>query len=154
MADSFIPRKNPTSTDQKIDTQQVTHGGNDVQRERVLLVDGASADPIEAGVSGSDGGANNALNVTRVPCASDLSQSAVSVATTQTLLAAANGSRRELRVANVGSATVYYGKTGVTTATGQPIAPGQTLFEDTYNGALYGIVASGTVAVRVMEVTK
>ena len=56
-------------------------------------------------------------------------------------------------VQNLGSATVYFGQSDVTTATGFPILAGATvsLSEATVSGA-YGIVASGTVEVAILQV--
>lgn len=56
-------------------------------------------------------------------------------------------------IQNLGSATVYFGKSTVTTATGFPILAGATvsLSAATVSGA-YGIVASGTVEVAILQV--
>jgi hypothetical protein len=74
-----------------------------------------------------------------------MNHSAVTVANTATLVVAANQAKAGFLIANVGSATVYLGGSGVTTANGYPLDPGE------YEGNLYGIVASGTNAVRVLE---
>lgn len=82
---------------------------------------------------------------------------AVSVATTATRLDTAAETDTQpgsaVAVYNNGSATVYLGDSDVTTATGFPLAAGSSMaFEfDVSKDALYGIVASGTVAVRVLE---
>jgi hypothetical protein len=83
-----------------------------------------------------------------------MNHSAVTVANTATLVVAANQAKAGFLIANVGSATVYLGGSGVTTANGYPLDPGEKLASDggtEYEGNLYGIVASGTNAVRVLE---
>lgn len=81
---------------------------------------------------------------------------AVSVATTATRIDTssetdmARGS--SVAVYNNGAATVYLGDDGVTTANGYPLAAGSHMSIDLDpSEALYGIVASGTVEVRVLE---
>jgi hypothetical protein len=81
---------------------------------------------------------------------------AVTVATTATALATGGGEGRgavtviTVKPAAAGSAEVYLGPAGVTTATGLPLGAGIS-FGLTAADALFGIVATGTVAVRVME---
>lgn len=78
---------------------------------------------------------------------------AVSVAATATALpASALSGRRALFVYNNGSATIFLGASGVTTSAGFPLLPGQSVSLETGALAIYGIVASGTVEARVMEV--
>lgn len=96
---------------------------------------------------------------------------AVSVTTAATRLDTANetGGHRGSSIAayNNGSAIVYLGGSGVTTATGLPLAPGayfstdlggtsdlpaETLAGSDDHEGVYGIVASGTVEVRTFEV--
>ena len=56
-------------------------------------------------------------------------------------------------VHNNGSSTIFVGAAGVTTATGFPLAAGTSMSCELYgNEAVYGIVASGTVEARVLEV--
>lgn len=76
--------------------------------------------------------------------------SAVSVGTTATSLAAANTDRKALHVRNNGSATIFVGPTGVTTANGYPVEPGED-FVTACTAQLFGIVASGTENARVLE---
>ena len=81
---------------------------------------------------------------------------AVSVATTATRLDteaetdSVHGS--SISVYNNGAATVYLGESDVATTTGYPVAAGEHYAEDIDPSVgLYGIVASGTVEVRVRE---
>lgn len=56
-------------------------------------------------------------------------------------------------VRNNGAATVYIGTSTVTTSNGFPLESGREIAADLAAGdALYGIVASGTVECRVLEV--
>lgn len=79
---------------------------------------------------------------------------AVSVATTATVLVTGIGNLQDARpwlIHNAGAAVVYIGGSDVTTANGIPVAIGEkvTGFAPA-NESLYGIVASGTEAVRVL----
>lgn len=58
-----------------------------------------------------------------------------------------------IAVFNNGEATVYLGGPSVTTSTGVPVTAGTwgPGFDLSVSDALYGIVASGTVEVRVIE---
>lgn len=81
----------------------------------------------------------------------------VTVATTATLLATGGGGTTggttvTVRSWPVGNADVFVGSSVVTTANGMPLSALEMMSFDLSTGeALYGIVASGTVAVRVME---
>lgn len=80
--------------------------------------------------------------------------SAINVTNAATLLAAANDNRRSVQFQNMGTATVYVGGgTAVSTTHGWPIIGAATWPAQPYplGGPWYGIVASGTVAVRVLE---
>jgi hypothetical protein len=54
---------------------------------------------------------------------------------------------------NAGSATVYFGASGVTTTTGMPLPAGASATVNT-QAAIYGIAASGTQTIGVMETFK
>lgn len=74
--------------------------------------------------------------------------------TTATLLLAANPARATAMLVNNGTATVFLGKDAtVTTTTGIPLAAGASLVDDRSSDAWYGILATGTGDVRVLEVT-
>ena len=92
------------------------------------------------------------VDVARLPDkGATIAASNVSVGTTETSLASASASRLSVGLYNNGSATVFVGPTGVTTSTGFPIPAGGALFLDQGATAqVFGIVASGTVNVRVI----
>ncbi len=78
---------------------------------------------------------------------------AVSVATTATPLpASALAGRRVLWIYNNGSESIFLGPAGVTISNGFPLLPSQSVSMAVGALVLYGIVASGTVAARVMEI--
>ena len=85
-----------------------------------------------------------------------VSAAAVSVGTTATLLSVTEtdyvgGASFAVKVPS-GGATVYVGASGVTTATGFPLAAGDTLQVDVDKGeSLYGVVAAGTQSVSVLR---
>ncbi len=83
----------------------------------------------------------------------------VSVGTSPTLIAAADTARREIHIQNAGTAAVFIGASGVATSDGMILAAGTgaddglgTVVVIPNTSAWYGIVASGTVNVRVLEV--
>jgi hypothetical protein len=92
-----------------------------------------------------------------------MANSQVSVGTSATQIIAKNFNRINLEIYNPdGSAAVFVGESGVTTSTGIPIAAGATKswtyqgghHPFFYRGAVYGVVASGTISVQVWEQTE
>jgi hypothetical protein len=77
----------------------------------------------------------------------------VTVATTPTLIAAANPNRKFLEISNNGGATVFIGGATVTTTTGHGvITTGKfTMLSSISTAAIYGIVAASTNVVTVVE---
>lgn len=73
------------------------------------------------------------------------------------LILASNASRKGATISNPGSVSVYIqqGATGVTTSNGFAIPPGGAYNIDSplYTGAIYGIVATSTQVVTVVELT-
>ena len=63
---------------------------------------------------------------------------------------AAGAGRIAVTLYNAGSATVYFGASGVATTTGMPLPAGASATIDT-QAAIYGIAASGTQTIGVME---
>lgn len=75
----------------------------------------------------------------------------VSVAATATLIKAANASRRSITILNNDVNDLYVGNSGsVTTGNGFIVKSGSALTLN-YNGAIYGIAASGTIATAYAE---
>jgi hypothetical protein len=84
---------------------------------------------------------------------SNVLSAAVSVTTSATALpASALSGRRVLWIYNNGSATIYLGASGVTTAAGFPLLPGQSVSLAVGALAIYGRVATGTAEARIMEI--
>lgn len=84
----------------------------------------------------------------------NINTSQVSVTSAVTPIIAQNSARKGLIVKNAGSATIYIGDTNaVTTVTGYPLLPGDTLNFDIPNfiGPLWGVVATGTQLAGVLE---
>jgi hypothetical protein len=86
-----------------------------------------------------------------------LTVTAVSVSSSATALPTTPiAGRTSICLFNNGAATVFIGPSGVTTSNGFPLAPGAAFCDDanTRSGAAqayYGIVATGTAEVRVLE---
>ncbi len=77
----------------------------------------------------------------------------VSVTTTSGTLLAANASRLTAIFKNAGNARIYLTQSSPATSINFPLDPGES-FEDEYTtGAWYAIAASGTVDVRLMEIS-
>lgn len=92
--------------------------------------------------------------VFRQRSADGLAVSAVNVTNTATQLVAGSVSRTQFRLYNNSSVTVYLGPSGVTTATGTPLPPGQWWVEGILEGAMYAIASTaGPHEVRVLEYT-
>jgi hypothetical protein len=73
--------------------------------------------------------------------------------TTATELKAANANRKVIVLYNAGSPTVYLGKDNtVTSSTGLPLVEGASLTDEYSTDAWWGITASGTGDIRVIEV--
>jgi hypothetical protein len=89
----------------------------------------------------------------------DVVSTAVTVASTATVVAAVSATRRRLIIKNPGSTTVYIGGANVTTTNGFPLGQNATLEivqatdSDTSAKQLYyGIVSTGTQSVNVVSV--
>ena len=112
-----------------------------------------ASEEISAGIHASEHVPVDAAGVEIFYKGTTVLSTAVSVATTATALpASALSGRRVVSVYNNGSATIFLGASGVTTAAGFPLLPGQSINLAVGALALYGIVATGTVEARVMEV--
>ena len=82
----------------------------------------------------------------------------IAVGTTPTLLFSPSSTRRKGFIQNAGTSSVFLGKGAVTTTTGEILA-GSNVANDgkgsqaiaEHGDAVFGIVASGTVNVRVSE---
>jgi hypothetical protein len=78
---------------------------------------------------------------------------AVSVGVTATAICSASDAASRFTIVNNGAATVYLGDANVTTVNGLPLAAGACYADviGSGGGVLYGIVASSTCDVRVLE---
>ncbi len=78
----------------------------------------------------------------------------VTVNTSAVIIAAASGSRRQVRIKNDGTDAIYIGSSGVTTANGAAkIQPGQLWVEDAAAAAnIYAISATAGQSVKIQEV--
>ena len=113
-----------------------------------------ASEEISAGVHVSKHVPVDAAGVELYYKGSTVLSGAVSVATSATALpASALSGRRVLWIYNNGSATIFLGPAGVTTSNGFPLLPGQSVSLAVGALVVYGIVASGTVEARVMEIT-
>lgn len=84
-------------------------------------------------------------------------QVTVPATTNGIIILAANANRLGATITNDGSTPIYFqqGATGVTTSNGKTLPAGSSynIDEPLYTGAIYGIVASGTQPVSVVELT-
>ena len=84
------------------------------------------------------------------PVSSTMSQNQVSCGTSATMLLPADATKIFRSVVNVGAATIYWGPLGVTTSSGTPLTAGQGWDFSHFQGAVYCIVGSGTIAASVV----
>ena len=75
----------------------------------------------------------------------------VTIGSTATKIVDANSSRKAIIIQNVGNTEVYLGDSGVTTSDGIKLEPGSLYSNDSFTGAIYGIVSSGSSTVRYEE---
>lgn len=80
-----------------------------------------------------------------------IASGAVTVAATATLVKAANTTRQRLTVQNRSSDDIYIGPSGVTTATGLYLGPGEAFTVQGSTAAVYAIGAVGSQDVRYLE---
>lgn len=76
----------------------------------------------------------------------------VTVLDTNTLIRPSNTGRRAIAIQNIGTQIVFIATESVATLNSFPVAPDGTLEIDGYFGDISGIVASGSVLVRYIEV--
>ena len=77
--------------------------------------------------------------------------SAVTVGTAAVIVAAAAAGRQAVTIYNNGSADIFIGGSGVTTANGLRVGPGGAYSTDRCTGALYAISTAAGQNVRVLE---
>jgi len=156
MADKAFPITEQTAgTLDNVDASTLTVGANTVMRQRINISDPTTA-AAHAAVENANPGATDYGLVTR-PIkqrgTKTTSNTAISVTTAATSIIAANTARKGLIITNNGTVPVYLGIAGVTTANGIPLPAGASLTDDVTTDAWYGIVASGTADVRVVEIS-
>lgn len=72
--------------------------------------------------------------------------------TSATLIKTSNASRLSIVITNISIGVVYIGGSSVTTSTGTPLQPNQSINFDNFVGSIYGRTASGTLNVRYIEI--
>lgn len=90
---------------------------------------------------------------TLIPKGAIVTNSAVEVGTSATLILAANDQRVGAIMVST-DADWYVGDDGVDTTDGFPVATDIPFNDSLSNGAIYGVVGSGTADVRVIEVIR
>lgn len=108
--------------------------------------------PLSQYSAGIIGDLTNGIYVQSKP--SSATVTVVSIATTATLIVAANTARKALIIQNADAAAAMFIGTssGVTTANGYKVAAGASVTLSPSNNTWYGIVASGTVSANAIEV--
>jgi len=91
--------------------------------------------------------------VTIAPLGTSVLSSSVSIGTSATLIpTSALSNRKSITIKNNGSNTIFIGGSGVTTGNGYPLNVNESLDIDLDDNAnIYGIVASGTEDLRILE---
>jgi hypothetical protein len=95
--------------------------------------------------------------VSAIERGNDFSTAAVSVGTSQVAMQVGGTpltNRRGIHIQNLGTGSIYIGKTGVLTTTGIKVPPESAMYlAVSENVIVYAIAAAGTQDVRVMEVS-
>lgn len=73
---------------------------------------------------------------------------------TALLVAADNGSRKQIVIQNIGSIDVYLGGSDVTTDNGELLKAGATLYDSISTNEYYGRTSGSTANLRVTEITE
>ncbi|MCA3124791.1 MAG: hypothetical protein ING90_19265 [Rhodocyclaceae bacterium] len=141
------------SMNRAVITGQSSAGGGTFVNVKVApsgaLTVAATQDTVPWLVAGADGGVVSVLETPRTiaPVVT-----ATSCGTTATAIPASVASgRRSLQVYNAGSAPIYLGPAGVTTANGMPLPAGAYWSADTDAVPYYCIVTTGSVSARSLE---
>jgi hypothetical protein len=135
-------------------TLAVNWSGQSVAVSNFPATQAVSIASLPALAAGSNTVGNVGVNNSPVGSAAfAASQASIGTAATQ-IVAARAGVAGTGRIAatlyNAGSATVYFGASGVTTTTGMPLPAGASATINT-QAAIYGIAANGTQTIGVME---
>lgn len=76
----------------------------------------------------------------------------ITIGATATIALTKNAKRVSYIIVNNSSVTIFVGASAsVTTSTGLPLAAGQALSMDNYTGEVWGVVATGTATLSVLE---
>jgi len=128
--------------------------------KRVILTDAngnviGSSNPLPVDTEISVSGDLIVENVTIASLRGTVLSSSINIGTSPTKIPSSNlTERKTLTIRNNGSNTIFIGGSGVTTTDGYPLKPNESMDIDLDAGAtLYGIVASGTEDLRVLEVS-
>lgn len=124
--------------------------GETVESQLIGLIDGTTP-TFQMGVTSTGRGKVEDLFANTITSAS-----VVGVTASATLIIAANSSRVQVRLQNytdgATNSTIFIGGSTVSTATGIALLDGDTMvFKN--RGAVYGIIASGTANIRILEET-
>lgn len=150
MSLSNIPITAGTGTD--VATDQIA---GDRHYQFVKLADGTVDSTTKSLITTSPAASTDPGLVVRpiLPRGSKSTVAAVSVGTSATPIIASNAARKALYIVNNGTVPVYLGNSGVATTTGLPLLAAGSVTDVVTTDAWYGIVASGTADVRVVEVS-
>jgi len=100
---------------------------------------------------GADFESNITQSISNILDGTSISQvSPVTVTNTATLIFNINLNRGSITILNNGSEIVYIGDATVTTSTGMPVQPSEKITLHN-TGSLYGITATGTSEIRIIE---
>lgn len=136
----------------KLNVSGITVSAGDIEIGAVEIKDGTTDTRVKVKTDGAD----NAV-VVMVNKGSVLNVPVVSVTTSAALAVAANPNRKSIHLKNMGSDVIYIADAASDLATvatsGWPLAIGDIFSDDTYKGDIYAKSASGTQALRTLEVS-
>lgn len=140
------PRVTLASDDPAVTSLQIMDDWDEADRARVNAIVGQAGVAADAGAPG----ANTVRTVEATPAA--FVHGRTNAGTTATLILGADTGRAAAYLKNFGAATVYVGGPAVTTATGFPLEPGDSMPVGS-GAAVYAIVAAGTEPVAYWSET-
>jgi hypothetical protein len=149
MADGIV-QVAPDSTGKKVDTSELSVGGQTVERQRIVLADPTTA--ANLAVVNSDGSIDVNINQAATATLSNIASTA-----TSTTLLASNASRKGVTIFNDGTTNLFikFGTTSSSTSFTYKLQAGAT-FEmplPIYTGNIDGIADSANGNWRITELT-
>ena len=140
--------------------EEAEHADTTANAKRVILTDSdgtafSSSNPLNVDTEISVNGDLIVENVIVASLRGTILSSSVTIGDSATIIPASDlSNRKSMTIRNNGSNTIFIGGSGVTTGNGFPIKVNESFDIDLDDSsAIYGIVATGTEDLRILEVS-